>query len=127
MAEEVTLLHVSPSMWRTNPIWFLIAVLLVVVGVGIVILLIWWLICKSTRLEVTTKRTIVTTGLLSKSTNEVRHSDVRNIRVNQTFLQRVLNCGTLAISSAGQSEMEILVTGIPDPQGIAETIRKHQE
>lgn len=127
MAEETTLIKVSPSMWRTNPIVFLLSVALVFVGVGILILVIWWLICKSTRMEVTTKRTIVTTGLLARATNEVRHSDVRNIRVNQTFLQRILGCGTIAISSAGQSEMEILVTGIPDPQEIAETIREHQE
>jgi uncharacterized membrane protein YdbT with pleckstrin-like domain len=114
-------------MWRTNPILFLLSVALILVGVGIVILLIWWLICKSTRLEVTNKRTIVTKGLLSKATNEVRHSDVRNIQVTQSFLQRILGCGTIAISSAGQSEMEILVTGIPDPQGIAETIRENQD
>jgi len=127
MAEETTLIKVSPSMWRTNPILFLLSVALILVGVGIVILLIWWLICKSTRLEVTNKRTIVTKGLLSKATNEVRHSDVRNIQVTQSFLQRILGCGTIAISSAGQSEMEILVTGIPDPQGIAETIRENQD
>jgi hypothetical protein len=38
----------------------------------------------------------------------------------------MLGVGALELSSAGQSNVEIQVTGIPDPQGIAELIRQYR-
>jgi uncharacterized membrane protein YdbT with pleckstrin-like domain len=71
-------------------------------------------------------RKFLNNKILSKSTNEVRHKDVRNIQVEQTILQRLFGVGTIAISSAGQSGMEIEVSGIPGPQKMADMIRKYQ-
>ena len=78
-------------------------------------------------LTITTKRTIITRGILSKSTSEVMHDDIRNIQTHQTFLQRILDVGYMAISSAGQSDVEIAVKGIPDPDGIKDLIDKYRD
>ncbi|MCH9022030.1 MAG: PH domain-containing protein [Planctomycetes bacterium] len=87
---------------------------------------IWWLRCKYSSLEITNKRTIMRTGILSKTTNEVRHQDIRNIIVKQTFQQRIFGTGGLYVSSAGQSDMEIKFNGLTNPQKIADLIRSHQ-
>jgi uncharacterized membrane protein YdbT with pleckstrin-like domain len=92
------------------------------VVVGAIILFVWWLKTIGTTLIITSKRTTLRRGILSKSTNEILHSDVRNIQTAQSALQRLFGVGTIALSSAGQSDIEIQVAGVPDPEGIKELI-----
>lgn len=86
----------------------------------------FWFLSLFVTLTVTTKRSILRKGLISKRTSEVEHDDVRNIQVDQNVVQRLLNIGHISISSAGQSTMEIIARGVPDPEGIASVIREHQ-
>ena len=83
---------------------------------------VWWLKCKGTTLTVTNKRTSLRRGILSKSINEVWHSDVRNVLLKQSFFQRIFGVGMIGVSSAGQSGMEISVSGIPDPDRVKQLI-----
>lgn len=122
MSEERVLYEAHPSMFRNHPIWFSVSVLLCVVGVGVVILLVWWIQCLGTTLTVTTEQTTLRRGILSKYTNDVFHENVRNIQVGQTFLQRLLDVGYVGISSAGQAGVEIEVHGIPHPEKVKELI-----
>lgn len=124
---EKTLFKGNPTMFRNAPIWFVIScVLIIAYGIGALVLIIWWLRCKCSSLEVTNRRVIMRTGILSKATNEVRHQDIRNIKVNQTLQQRIFGTGNLQISTAGQSDMEIKFNGLAKPQKIADLIRSHQ-
>ena len=123
---ETTLYCENPSMFRNNPLGFILTLILCLVGVGLIILLVWWLKSKATVLTVTDERTILRRGLLSKSLNEVWHQDVRNVRLSQSFWQRIFGTGTLEISSAGQSDVEIRVAGIPDPDEVKEIIDRHK-
>ncbi len=93
---------------------------------GLVGLLGWWIQTLFRTLTVTNRRTIYREGIISRRTNEVQHDDVRNIQVDQDFLQRVFRVGRIAISSSGQDDLEIDVRGIPDPEGVAQTIRSYQ-
>jgi uncharacterized membrane protein YdbT with pleckstrin-like domain len=119
---EHEVLTASPAMFRQHPVGFVLCVILSPVGIGLVLLFCWWLSCKAQDLTVTSKRTIYRRGILAKSTSEVRHADVRNIVVTQSFLQRVFGVGTVAISSAGQADFEITISGIPDPQRVQAAI-----
>ena len=114
--DEVTLYSASPSMFRNNPVMFVVCILLSLVVIGLIILLVWYLRCYGTRLTITNKRTKLRTGILSKQINEVYHRDVRNVRLSQTFLQRIFDVGSLEISSAGQADVEIAVSGMPSPE-----------
>lgn len=127
MADEQVLLKAYPSMFRGRPFAFVLCCLLALVaGLGLVILIVWWLKCRATELTVTDRRTTLRTGLLSKHTTEVRHQDVRSIDVIQGIFQRLLGTGGIAIGSAGTAGIEISVTGLPAPQRIADLIRQHQ-
>ena len=120
---ERTLLTVSPRIFGGN--WFMHAlmILLSFVGVGLVFYFIEWLTQRGTRLIVSNRRTTLRRGILEKQTNEVRHTDIRNVKITQGFVDRLFSVGTLELSSAGQSDVEIAVKGLPDPQGIAKLIR----
>ena len=123
MVDDERILYEShPSMFRNQPIGFVLCLLLCLVGVGLVILLIWWIRCLGTTLIVTNEQTTLRKGILSKDTSDVFHDNVRNIQVRQTFLQRIFDVGYVGISSAGQSGVEIEVYGIPHPEQVKEII-----
>jgi uncharacterized membrane protein YdbT with pleckstrin-like domain len=50
----------------------------------------WMLLSQFTTLTVTDDRTIYQIGLVSRETSEVRHNDVRDIRLGHSFVQRLL-------------------------------------
>ncbi|MCB9782546.1 MAG: PH domain-containing protein [Candidatus Omnitrophica bacterium] len=127
--EERYLLKTNPSMFRNHPFYFVLLLILVplTLGLALIVFLIWWIKCKSVRLHITDERSLLIEGILSRYSTEVRHEDVRNLQVEQGAIQRIFGVGRIEISSAGQSTMEIVVNGVPDPQGIADLIRKHQD
>ena len=95
----------------------LAAIVLSLVGFAL-----WKLRTLDMSLEITNKRTIERKGLLSRFTSEVRHQDIRNIQVTQSFVDRVMGIGRLGISSAAQDDVEILADDIPRPHRIREVI-----
>ena len=80
----------------------------------------------STSLTITSSRSILHRGILSSSTSEVQHDDIRNIRADRSTIERLLNYGDIAISSSGQDDFEIVVHDIPDPEGVLKIIRSNQ-
>lgn len=120
--EEQVLYEANPAMFGNHPVGFVLSVILCLVGVGFVILLVWYIRCLGTTLTITNEQTTLRRGILSKFTNDVFHENVRNIIVRQTFFQRLFNVGYIGISSAGQSGIEIEVHGIPDPDRVKEII-----
>jgi uncharacterized membrane protein YdbT with pleckstrin-like domain len=120
--QEKTLYEAHPVMFRNQPIQFVVVSVLSIALVGLPILLVWWLQCKAAKLTVTTERTIMRKGLLSKHTNEVYHSDIRNIQVRQSLFQRMFRTGAVAVSSAGQGGVEIDFSGLPEVESVRQII-----
>lgn len=91
----------------------------------------WWCVWRirklSTRLIITNKRTIARRGFLSKSTREVLHDKVQDIQVRQSFFERLLGVGSLGVSSAGESGVEIEIEGLPNPQYLRAVIDAYRE
>ena len=115
---ETVLYKDSPAMFRNRPVLFLVCCALIPVGIGLVVLFVWWLRCLATSLVITDRRVTLRQGLLSKDTNDVLIADIRNVKVRQNLLQRIFGVGTVAVSTSGQSDMEIEVHGVPDPARI---------
>jgi uncharacterized membrane protein YdbT with pleckstrin-like domain len=90
------------------------------------LLLFWWSRCLGTKLVVTDRRTVLRRGLFGKSTNEVMHIHVRNIRIRQSLFQRLTRVGEIGISSSGQADIEILVEGIPNPYDVKRIIDEYR-
>ena len=141
---EQRVLLVRPSIWRGSP-WQSVGLLLaplvvagitaafaggswlrygmIAFGIGAALawipLFVWWLFSTmGVSLEITNKRTIERHGLLSRRSSEVMHDHVRNITIDQSFVDRVLRVGVIGISSAGQGGIEIHVRSLPNPKRI---------
>jgi len=126
MRDEQTLGVYHPAMFRNQPVLFLLVLILCFFAVGIPIMLIWWLTCLCTTLTITTNRSTLRRGLLSKSITEVWHRDVRNVQLSQSLLQRIFGVGEIGISSAGQGGVELQVAGIPGPARVKRAIDEYR-
>ncbi len=139
---ETVLYARCPSMIGTHPFLYILCMLVCAAGVvlaiafsvwlllatalGLFILLVWWITTKTVKLIVTDRRTVLRRGLLSRWIDEVQHEHVRNIQIYQSFLQRLLNVGKIGISSAAQSDVEIEVEGLRDPDRVRQIINGHK-
>jgi membrane protein YdbS with pleckstrin-like domain len=75
------------------------------------------------RLRITSRRSIDEQGIIMRSTSEVLHKHVRNIRITQSFWQRIVGIGDLEIdSAAGDGKADIRIINVPDPDGIKRLI-----
>lgn len=98
-------------------------ILLALPVVGWAALAVWVVFTRlSSSLEVTNKRTVLRHGFLSRSSSEVLHDHVRNIEIDQTFMQRVMRVGKIGVSSSGQDGIEVQIERIPNPRKIRDII-----
>ena len=126
---DLILYDSNPSMWRQAPFTFAFFVLLIpVFGLGVILLAVWWVQTLATELTLTENVITLRRGILSKSVNQIRLADVREILVEQTWFQRIMNAGRIEISSAATSdEADIVVTGMPDPEQVRIIINRHRK
>ena len=116
----------SPAMFRNNPFGFLLAVLLIPLVVGAVILLVWYLRCKATKLEFAGNDLVLEKGLLSKARTELDARGIRTVKVYQSFFDRIFGVGKISIFTAGDTP-EIEVAGLPRPNDLRELIKAQQD
>lgn len=114
-----------PSMFRNKPFGFILALLLCAVGVGLIIMLVWYLKCRSTRLEINGDEIILERGLLSKDRTELNTASIRTVNINQSLLNRLFGVGTLSIFTAGDTP-EIQVSGMPRPEVFRDLVKASQ-
>ncbi|MCW2882850.1 MAG: hypothetical protein JWQ95_6950 [Sphaerisporangium sp.] len=95
--------------------WIAVAV------VSMVALLLWsfipYLRWKTTSYTLTTHRFNISTGILSKSDDDIPLTKVNSVSSDQTFLERLLGCGTLVVESASDKG-EINLRDIPKIQAV---------
>ena len=148
---------VRTAMFRAHPIWYVFIVLMFIAGIGLSILAptsaqidnwwtwvglgaaafaaLWWVFWwaaphRWVKLIITNKRTIRQEGIVMRKTSEVLHNHIRNIKIEQTVLDRLLGVGRISIDSAGGSDdelIEIVMENIPKPyevKGIIDQYRK---
>ena len=106
-----------PAMARASPLLFALAVVTIPVGVGVLILIGWYLKTLSTRLVITDEEIRLERGLLSKERRDIRLSALRTVQVEQSFFDRMLGVGTVTVYSSGDAP-EFSVSGMPDPARI---------
>jgi uncharacterized membrane protein YdbT with pleckstrin-like domain len=116
-----------PAMFRAHPFWFSLCVLLIAAfGIGILILLYWYIKTRATALTVTDSELMYERGILSKDRTAVSLKHVRSVHITQGFVNRILGVGTIQISTAGD-EPEFTIADMPDPYVIQEAIAKAQD
>lgn len=115
-----------PVMFKNNPFGFIVSLLLIpVFGVGLLILLWWYLQCKSSKLTVSEHDLLFERGLLSKDRAEFSIDSVRTVRIKQSFFNRIFGVGRIEIYTAGD-DPEFVANGMPDPNRVRELINAQQ-
>ena len=114
-----------PAMFKSNPLGFILALILVPVGVGILIFLYWFLMNKSSKLVVTEHSVLFEKGLLSKERSEIDLDGVRTVKVSQSLLNRMFGVGTIELFTSGDKP-EIVAKGMPDPNKVREIVKARQ-
>ena len=116
-----------PAMFRAHPFWFILCVLLIAAfGVGIILLLYWYIKTRATALTVTDQELMYERGILSKDRTSVSLKHIRSVNIAQGFVNRVMGVGTVQVSTAGDLP-EFTIADMPDPYVIQEAITKAQE
>jgi uncharacterized membrane protein YdbT with pleckstrin-like domain len=133
-----------PAMFRAHPVWwFILCVLLIAVfgigimyelsvlpisalGIGIIILLYWYINTRATALTVTDSELKYERGILSKNRTSMSLNHVRTVSIGQGFINRILGVGTIQIYTAGD-EPELTVVDMPNPHVIQKAIAKAQK
>lgn len=112
-----------PSMFRNHPFGFILSVILIAaLGLGIIILLWWYLQTRATRLRLSGRDIHLERGLLNKEHIDLDISQVRSVRVKQSLINRMLSTGKIEVFTTGDNP-EFTVTGMPDPNFVRDFIR----
>ncbi len=113
------------SLWSMAHLIALGVLLLPVLGLGLIFLIKAWIRYRTTELAVTTRRVIVKTGLIRRSTVEININKVESIQVDQDILGRMFNHGTLIMAGAGTPQAPI--SGISDPMAFRRAFIEAQD
>lgn len=67
-----------------------------------------------------------TKGIFGRHSRSINVEDVRNVNVNQSFVQRLLRIGDVEFSSAGGGGIEVVFEGVRSPGLIADAIQEER-
>jgi uncharacterized membrane protein YdbT with pleckstrin-like domain len=95
---------------------------IVLVVIGFVRLLSWWIATKLDRLVIKGDEIVWTHGLLKKQYTEINLGSVRTVRVSQGILRRIMNAGDVTIFTSGDIP-ELMIKGLPNPGAIRSYIK----
>ena len=95
------------SMWSQSALVVTGIVLLPALGLGLLLLLWAWLICRTTELAITNRRIISKSGIIRRTIMELRLEKIESIKVDQGITGRILNFGAITIAGTGGDKTPI--------------------
>ena len=95
------------SMWSQSALVVTGIVLLPALGLGLLLLLWAWLICRTTELAITNRRIISKSGIVRRTIMELRLEKIESIKVDQGITGRILNFGSITIAGTGGDKTPI--------------------
>jgi uncharacterized membrane protein YdbT with pleckstrin-like domain len=150
---------VRQAMFRAHPFWYSLMVLVIIggivlavlskvsqqftnmpwmvwVGIGMIVVgmlcwLIWWgAPHRWIKLTITNKRTIRQEGIVVRKTSEVLHNHIRNVKIEQSVLERLFGVGSISIDTAGgegpDEMVEIEMKNVARPYRVKEIIDQYR-
>ena len=94
---------------------FAIGLLLAPVGIGLLIIAGTYLTARNTAFVITSDRVYKKTGVLSRNVTDIGHGKIQDTGYRQGFVGTQLGFGTVEISTAGGSDVELRFSAVPDP------------
>lgn len=107
---------------RFNLHWsaYVPVVLYTLIIIGIPIAIYKWLVLHNTEQGVTNKRVIFKTGIVSRSTDEMKLTSIETVEIEQSVLGRLLGFGDVKVTGRGISDL--VFHKIDDPMSVKRQI-----
>src|SRR5438874_3938258 len=86
--------------------------------IGLLFILIPWLKTKTVRYRITNYRIDFERGLLSRTIDTLELWHVEDLKFHQSFLNRLLDVGTITIISHDDTTPKLYLNGLPNPREI---------
>jgi len=96
----------------------------VLILVAIVVVVLPWLIMRTTRYRITSYRIDFERGLLTKRIDTLELWHVDDIKFEQGLLDRMMNVGSLTVLSNDKTNPRLELHGIPEPRKIFEALKE---
>ena len=112
------------SAWSQFWLW-VVGLLLLVVGVGLLFWIAAWVRMRTTELAVTNRRVIAKFGLIRRDTIEIQVGRIESVQVHQGVMGRLLGYGNVVFSGAGTPQVKI--DDLADPLGFRSAVLRAQE
>ncbi|RQG90021.1 PH domain-containing protein [Natrarchaeobius halalkaliphilus] len=111
---------------------FVIGVPLAIVLIGILIIVGEYLRVTNTHYVVTDRALYRKSGVLSRDVKRIDHEKIQDISYSQSALGTVFDYGTVEVSTAGGSGVEMAFKSVPEPKAVQQLIselidRDHRE
>ena len=108
----------SPPIFRNAPLKLIVYILLIpVFGLGLLLLLWWYIDNKNKRLSIEGNLIKWQEGIFKKTFIDLNTEDIRTVKIKQSFFQRMFGTGDLDIYTAGDSPEAVLM-GLREPHEI---------
>ena len=100
-----------------SPVWLSLAGVALVFGLG------QWIVIKARVYEVTTERVRLTTGILTRRTDDLELYRVKDVTLIEPFLLRILSLGTIEMSTHDTSTPVLALEAISGARELREQLR----
>ncbi|ELY70333.1 PH domain-containing protein [Natrinema versiforme] len=101
---------------------FAIGIPLAIVLIGVVIIVSEYLRVTNTHYVVTNRALYKKTGVLSRDVKRIEHEKVQDISYSQSALGTHFGYGSVEVSTAGGSGVEMAFKSVPDPKAVQQRI-----
>ena len=121
MSEEIEIWSEKASMldFIVNPMQWIFTIC----TLGIYFLIVY-LSRLNTRYTLTDERLKITSGLLTKKVDEIELFRIKDTKVTQTFLNRLVGIGTISVISSDETE-NVIISYLPNSINRREEIRDY--
>lgn len=102
-----------------------LAIVLGAVALGVMVL-VGLVKRQATRYVITSERLHIRHGILAKKTQETRIQRVQNVNTDQSFVQRILQVGTVDFDTAGTDDSEFRFVGVANPEEVVRAVDRAQ-
>jgi uncharacterized membrane protein YdbT with pleckstrin-like domain len=102
---------------------FVHVVFLLFVALAVMVLIDVWVKFASRKYRITNQRLFATTGLIARKTEEIELFRIKDVKVDQGLLERMLGYGTITVYSSDETAPQLVMIGIGRPVDVKETLR----
>ncbi len=108
----------TPSQWQ-NVGWWIASILILPLPFAL-----WnWLVIRNTRYVLTDQRLKISRGVFNRTVEDIELYRIKDTRLTQTFLQRMVKLGDVALGTSDASSPTVRLASLPNAEAVRDMLR----